>query len=241
MPLLIIAYHIIFLTIFLITAIVALGAITQFGPFARVPERYTKILATVLIVELIGAVISIYQNLPPFEYDKAEQYNLRIAYSDYLDQWQKSLNPHEQECINDFNSGTSRADCYEIIGEYESTRSSIRNNIGNGEIFLSFNTSQSAYKGIVVYTFPAEHIPTVIRVDGRKFKIGNVEKIILDFTQQTRFTSNGTSCKERSPYTYSIEFTPDPPGSNAWKGILFHPNRKVDSKPFQIGEISLFR
>lgn len=229
-------YHGVFLAIFCATAVVALGAITRWGAFANVPKSYTKILATVLIVELIGAVILTYRNLPPFEIMRAEEYLFRFEYRDYVGEWRETLNPPEKTCIKDYDSGRSSPPCEDVINEYISTQKA-SSKIGVGSIFLSFNTSGNTYSGMASYTFPGEHSPTAISVKGYK-KDDN--RLKLNFTQPTRVTADtdGKTCKPRDAYTFTVEFERT---SKGYTGGLSHPQRKSKGEPLKMAEVELVR
>jgi len=70
-------YHMVFVFIFVATAIVALGGIMKVGPFQKIPPQYVKLLVSALIIELIASVLIVFKNLPEIKTINVERYSYK--------------------------------------------------------------------------------------------------------------------------------------------------------------------
>lgn len=227
-------YHVAFLSIFLGTAIVALGSVLKVSIFSRVEDKYTKVLFWTLIVELAGAVIQAYLMLPPIELNRAEEYAFELSYRNYLDDWRKSQSIGNQACINNYMIGGQVSDeCNKIIEKYKTQERAI-NKTGKGKMFLSFNDRSGRYTGIVSYKFPDDKGPTVLDVTGEK-----VSDDIRDFlfTQYPRSIEIGGECVTRPSYQFEIAFSKD---GQRFIGELIHPIAKINGKNIVLGSALIY-
>lgn len=228
-------YQAAFLLVFLATATIALGSILKIWVFAKVEEKYMRVLFGFLIAQLAGTVIQAYATLPPTQVNSAEEYAYELQYLDYLDDWIKAQNVHNKYCVDRFLSSEKipPVDCAEAVEGYLRQTKAI-NRIGSGRLILSYNKTSKRYNGIASYRFPDESAPTVFEVTGLKH---SAEERIIYFTQPPAAIKIGDECVLRPSTQFKIGFKKD---GAKFRGVLLHPELKIDDQPIVIAQASMF-
>jgi hypothetical protein len=233
----IIAFYAIFLIIFLLTTLVALGGILKVGPFRQIDPAHTKWLMSALLIEITGAVIITYQNLPKPDWDSTQPYQLTMTYIDYTEDWKKSLKPYDRDCLDFYKDGYSPTSCKSII-DASNKILSIVGDEGGGELYLE-RSSGPLRKGKALYVFPGESVKLVMDVIGHKEDEGFIR---LTFKQPKRYVINAEGIPvERPEYMFTVKFSPDEKQSNIFRGDLLHPTIKVDGEGMKLANVLLIR
>ncbi|MDM8568351.1 hypothetical protein QUF50_02315 [Thiotrichales bacterium HSG1] len=224
-------YHLVFISIFFGTAVVALGAMLKVGIFAKVEDKYTKILAGALLVELVGAVIQSYMTLPGISYNQAEEWVFELEYVNYLDEWKQTLdNVIDKKCVDDYirtGQPAVEGECVNnlAVGNYIIQTYAV-GGTGRGLMFLSYNDKNLRYSGIMSYKFPKEEVESSFSISGKK--VNNKERI-LSFSQKTRLHCSPEldSCTERKGSGFKITFYKD---KMDFVGVLRHPKLQLNGE-----------
>jgi hypothetical protein len=233
----IISFYAVFLVIFFITALVALGGILRIGPCKNIDPIYTKWLVIALLIELTGAVLLTYNSLPKPDWQTTQPYHLSMTYVDYVHDWKKSLTSYEIDCIEFHKEGYLPSVCSETIDSYKKIKS-IAGDEGAGELYLEQMAGPNRH-GQALYLFPGENIKIVMDVTGRREIQGSIH---LTFRQPMRYIlgSEGKLIK-RPEYKFTIEFVPDKKDNKIYRGTLYHPSIKVDGKRMKLADAILVK
>jgi hypothetical protein len=233
----IIAFYGVFLVIFFLTAMVALGGILKVGPFSKIDPTNTKWLMTALLIELTGAVILTYQNLPKPDWDSTQPFQLTMTYVDYSEDWKTTLNPFDRECLDFYEDGYSPDSCLDIITAFKKIKSIIGDE-GGGELYLE-RVSGPSRKGKALYVFPGESVKLVMDVTGHKEIEGFIR---LTFKQPKRYVINAEGVPvERPEFKFTVKFSPDENDSNIFRGDLLHPSIQVDGEGMKLANVILVK
>ena len=232
----IVAFYIAFLSIFVLTALVAIGAIMQWKPFQNVDPTHTKWLMGVLLGELAGAVILTYQNLPEPDWKGTEPYQLKLTYINYLDDYKKSLSAFDKGCLDLHKEGYTPISCKSAVENYTKLKSVI-GDIGRGELYLDTGSGVER-EGQAIYLFPGEDSRIVMEVSGHTYSDDEIE---LDFIQPPRYVSTNEGIQKRKGHKFKISFTRDQQNDEIYKGTLDHPTLKVEGKPLALAEAILVK
>lgn len=236
-------YHAVFLSIFISSAVIALGSVLKWGPFRRVTPGYTKTLFSVLILEVVAAVLAGFTIVQGAD---IKQYDFKITYNDYLEDFKQLTSPEVQVCIDEYKEKQTfpdRSPCNKngnkkTVCAYIRADSFINHNTrsGIGELYLTSNGAPNRYDGLMGYRFPGENDMTLLKVSSADKGAGEGAKnlLFLKFDQQdslveikkegsidrelTRF------CSKRVHQPFEIEFKASADG-NAFEGDLI--NKKI--------------
>ncbi|MFK5971530.1 MAG: hypothetical protein QM487_15625 [Candidatus Marithrix sp.] len=241
-------YHLVFISIFLSTAVVALGAMLKVGIFANVEDKYTKLLAGALLVELVGAVIQSYMTLPGISYNQAEEWGFELQYVNYLDEWKQTLeNPLDRQCVDEYVQTRQlpmgeNDKCFNnmSVGNYIAQADAV-GGTGRGLMFLSYNDKNLRFNGIMSYKFPKDVVESAFSMSGKK--INGKERVLL-FSQKKRLycspqfgSTDLTSCSERKGYEFEITFYKE---KMDFIGVLRHPKLRLNGENIVIANAILY-
>ncbi|MBE9563054.1 MAG: hypothetical protein IMF12_09360 [Proteobacteria bacterium] len=241
-------YHLVFISIFLATAVVALGAMLKVGIFAKVDNKYTNLLAGALLVELVGAVVQSYMTLPAISYNQAEEWGFELQYVNYLDDWKKTLDSViDRQCVDEYVTtrqlAMEEADkCFNnmAVGNYIAQADAV-GGTGRGLMFLSYNDKNLRFNGIMSYKFPKDVVESAFSMSGKKH---NSKERTLLFSQKKRlycspqYGSSGlNNCKERNGYEFEITFYKE---KMDFIGVLRHPKLKLNGENIIIANAILY-
>jgi len=233
----ILAFYIVFLVIFFLTAMVALGGILKCGPFKNMDPMHTKLLIGALLIELTGAVLLTYRNLSLPDWQETLSYQLSMTYVDYIDDWKMSLTPFQIDCIELYDNGYSPSTCQDIIESYKKIKSVIGDE-GVGELYLEKVTGLTR-QGKALYVFPGESIKLVMDVTGHKEIEGFIR---LTFKQPKRYIKgNQGELIERPEYKFTIDFYPDTKDPDIYRGTLYHPITKIKGEKLKLADAVLVK
>lgn len=231
-------YHAVFLSIFISSAVIALGSVLKWGPFRRVTPGYTKTLFSVLILEVVAAVLAGFTIVQGAD---IERYEFKFAYNDYLDDFKELASPEVQACIDEYEETQTfpdRSPCIKngnkkSVCAYIRADSFINHNTskGSGDMYLTSNGAPSRYEGLMGYRFPGEKELTLLKVSSADRSADERAKnlLYLEFDQQDSLAeiNKGGSidreltrfCSKRVHQAYTIKFKSIEDGK-AFKGDL---------------------
>ncbi|MDX2367733.1 MAG: hypothetical protein QNK36_04925 [Colwellia sp.] len=233
----IIAFYGCFLIIFFLTALVALGGILKVGLFKKIDPANTKWLMAALLIEIAGAVVLTYQNLPKPDWDSTQPFQLTITYIDYTEDWKKSLKPIDRDCIDLYKEGYYPDACLTINSAFKKIMSIVGDE-GGGELYLE-TTSGPLRKGKALYMFPGESVKLVMDVTGHKEIEGFIR---LTFKQPKRYVINTEGVPvERPEFKFTVDFIPDKNNNNIFRGDLLHPSIKANGKGMKLADVILVK
>ncbi|MCK5877819.1 MAG: hypothetical protein KAG43_09305 [Candidatus Marithrix sp.] len=234
-------YHLVFISIFLGTSVVALGAMLKVGIFANIEDKYTKILAGALVVELVGAVIQSYMTLPGITYNQAEEWGFELQYVNYLDEWKQTLDSvTDRKCIDEYVKNHEPAIEGECLNNMAVNNYIIQTDAvggtGRGLMFLSYNDKNLRYNGIMSYKFPKDVVESSFSVSGKKI---NAKERLLSFSQKTRLYCSPEldNCIERKGAGFDITFYKE---KMDFIGVLRHPKLKLNGENIVIANAILY-
>lgn len=225
-----------FLFIFVLTALVAIGAILRWRSFQNVDPSNTKWLMGVLLAQLVGAVILTYQNLPEPDWKGTEPYQLKLTYVNYLSDYTKNLSAFEKGCLTLHKEGYSPRSCENAVENYTKLKSVI-GDIGRGELYLDTGSGVER-EGQAIYLFPGEDSRIVMEVSGHT---SSDDVIVLDFIQPPRYVSTKDGIQKREGHKFKIEFSRDKRNREIYRGTLGHPTLEVEGKPLTLAEAILVK
>jgi len=241
-------YHLVFISIFLGTAVVALGAMLKVGIFASVDDKYTKLLSGALLVELVGAVIQSYMTLPGISYNQAEEWGFELQYVNYLNEWKQTLeNPIDRQCVDEYiktnklpMQETDRCFNNMSVGNYIAQTDAV-GGTGRGLMFLSYNDKNLRFNGIMSYKFPKDVVESAFSMSGKK--VSGKERTLL-FSQKKRLycspqfgSTDLTSCSERKGYEFEITFYKE---KMDFIGVLRHPKLMLNGENIVIANAIMY-
>jgi len=241
-------YHLVFISIFIGTAVVALGAMLKVGLFSQVEDKYTKLLAGALLVELVGAVVQSYMAMPGISYNQAEEWGFELQYVNYLDEWKQTLeNPLDRQCVDDYVKNhqlpmEETDNCFNnmAVGNYIAQTDAV-GGTGRGLMFLSFNDKNLRLSGIMSYKFPKDIVDSSFSVSGKKNN--NKERVLL-FSQKKRLycspqidSTSLSNCIERKGYEFEITFYKE---KMDFIGVLRHPNLILNGENIVIANAIMY-
>ena len=232
----IITFYIAFLSIFVLTALVALGAIMRWPPFQNVDPSNTKWLMGVLLTELVAAVILTYKNLPKPDWRGTDPYQLKLTYVNYLDDYKKSLSAFQRGCLELNSEGFTPSTCEKTVNNYAKVKSVI-GDIGQGDLFLDTGSGVER-QGKAIYLFPGEDSKIVMEVSGHT---SSDDEIVLDFVQPPRYVTTSEGIQRRKGHKFKIRFQRDPNNEEIFRGTLNHPTLEVDGEPLTLAEATLVK
>ena len=164
-------YHIVFLSIFVLTAITALGSVIKWGPFRKVTPGYTKLLFSSLILEVVAAVISMFVTPPDIS---NERYEFKMRYYDYLPALKAQFPDDVKACIDNYldtglfpdrescnHNGAKTLVCAYIRADILLNHNS---RIGQGLMYLTRKAGTAHHDGLLGYRFPGANDSTLIEV-----------------------------------------------------------------------------
>ena len=217
-------YHIIFLLLFTLTALITLGGILRWRFFEKIELRYLNKLFYALIVQVVAGVILVYTALPTPSNVSLERYNMDLSYGNYASDWLELQSKEVKKCINNWQQKNKTngvgSSCKQDIINFEIADKSAYKT-GSGEVFLVVDNKNQLVTGVWSYTFPGEAYPILVQLRGQKKTDGTMK---LHFIQPERPRRIDGEVRIREAKTYRVDFKKSDNNLPVLEGTLYHPD-----------------
>jgi|GEM_PF-4672408 len=239
----VISLYVIFLAVFGLTAIIALGAVLRWRPFERVKAEHTTLLMRALIVEVVVGVIGFFlktplpvvEPCPEIPEATVKVYRIKFDYRGALEEFEKYLKDNLENCKEwaelsemtaekglDDIAAEMNAGCKDILSQ-EHALEKVNNSVVSGDLYVG-KDGKGAVTGKCVLKFPGEPSEIAMAVTGEDL----AEKLDLHFTQPSRILKVAEEdYKERPSSQFTIVFDK---AENGFEGTFFFPKYKIDGK-----------
>ncbi len=226
---LVVVFYLVFLAIFVLTAVVTIGGVLKWKPFRQMERKHVDRLFAALLLELVGAIVLTYKNLPPPGGTRVNIYDVNVLYSAYAEKWKSLLSTQDRGCLD--TPTTTDSHCDQILSEYVAAQG-VAGKSGHGRLYL---IGDEIGAGTMSYTFPDEPYPVVLSATVERPSAGAMR---LTLTQAARAVRGEAGVDVRAATTLVIDLKEEP--NHVLRGLVPHPDVKDESgKPLAMGTVEL--